>query len=163
MKAGMDEHISKPINAVELLTVLERFHRSRGHAGPVADRQSCGMQSLESLCTNADAFDEHALLERLGGDKEAFKEILAMFCEHIPTLLKDLRVAVLAENWEGVARLSHSLKGASANVGAHALADLAAEMERMSRAPHPDRLHSLLSRMDLQLGAVKQSAGRLGC
>ena len=160
MKAGMDEHISKPIKIAELLSVLDRFHGSRWHGGSVTERQPGGMQSLESLRADADAFDKHALLERLGGDKEAFKEILELFCEQIPAMLKDLRLAVQAEDWDRLARLSHSLKGACANVGARALADLAAEMERMTQTPHPAKLYALLSRMDLGLSAVKHLAGR---
>lgn len=96
----------------------------------------------------------------MGGDKEAFKEILELFCEQIPAMLKDLRLAVQAEDWDRLARLSHSLKGACANVGARALADLAAEMERMTQTPHPAKLYALLSRMDLGLSAVKHLAGR---
>ncbi len=162
MKAGMDEHISKPINVTELLRILARFRRSRGHAGRAAGLSSYGLDYRECPRSDADAFDNNALLERLGGDEEALKEILDLFCEQIPGMLKDLCAAVQAEDWERLASLSHSLKGASWNLGAHALADLAAELERNAQAPDPAGLHSLLSRMELELSAVRKRASQLG-
>jgi len=163
IKAGMDEHMTKPFKVAELLTVLDRYYDSRGHTGRVADRPSRRMQSQESLRTDADALDGHALLERLGGDKEAFKEVLELFCEQTPAMLMDFRSAVQAEDWERLVRLSHSLKGASATLGAQPLADLAAEMERAAQASHPARLQALLSRMDMELNAIRRSASQWGC
>jgi hypothetical protein len=103
------------------------------------------------------------LLERLEGDKQAFKEIVELFCEEIPVMLKDVRLAVQAEDWERLTRLSHSLKGASSNFGAYPLADLAGEMELMAKTPDPARVTALLARMDRELYAVERSAKQSEC
>lgn len=163
MQAGMDEHVSKPIKVAELLGILERFAGSVGHGSRVPDLLSDETRPREPSNSHPKAFDEQALLERLEGDKQAFKEIVGLFCEEIPVLLKDLRLAAQAEDWERLARLSHSLKGASSNFGAYPLADLAGQMELMAKTPDPAKLHSLLARMDLELYAVERAAKQIEC
>lgn len=163
MGAGMDEHISKPIRIAELMAVLERFTGSAGHGGSVPDGPPGNEQSRDSLGPRPKAFDEQALLERLEGDREAFDEIVELFCEQVPVMMKDVRLALQAEEWERLARLSHSLKGASANFGAYALADLAEEMERIANAPDPVKLEETLSAMEVEFRAVVRSAKQFEC
>jgi len=61
-----------------------------------------------------------------------------------------------------VARLAHTLKGASANFGAVALAALAGEMEQAAKDPNNAGLQTLLSKMDLEFKELKQHVEKLG-
>lgn len=174
-RAGMDEHIPKPLRIPQLLTVLEHFYNSHGPGASsgsqvapdslspdVVSGSSLRMTASEDHTNEIEGFDERELLERLCGDKELCKEILELFCEEFPATLAEMRAALAAEDWERLAHVAHSLKGVSANISAHSLADVAAEMERTARAPQPAKLLGLLSLIELGLSAVKQSYGRCG-
>jgi HPt (histidine-containing phosphotransfer) domain-containing protein len=157
----MDEHISKPINALELLEILERFSAlaGRGTAPGGGDGNKIGHRS--ALDSDSGVFDLEALRSRLCGDEEAVKEIAGLFLEEIPDMVVKLRSAALAEDWPLLAKLAHTLKGASASFGANSLAEVAGKIEQAAEKPRDPRLNSLLSEMDGQLVALKKSIARV--
>jgi CheY-like chemotaxis protein/HPt (histidine-containing phosphotransfer) domain-containing protein len=160
LEAGMDEHISKPITVSELLKVLARFaSANRCGVNPV-DGPSEKSRLQGTMPTDKGTFDYEALLERLGGDREALKEMMNLFSSHIPALVQDVRSAVIAEDWGRLAKLSHKLAGACATFGANALADVAREMERSAKNSQAMRIEALLSRMDLELRSLEKCVGR---
>ncbi len=161
-QAGMDEHISKPIRTCELLKVLERFAPSAGRGGASGERTRDDAPLGESPIADQKVFDLEALRDRLGGDEEAVTEVVHLFFSSMPTLLADLRSAVLAENWKLLRKLSHSLRGASATFGAMRLADLAGRIERLAEQPHKDDLQPLLSRLDTELHRLNLCVEEVG-
>jgi HPt (histidine-containing phosphotransfer) domain-containing protein len=181
-QAGMDGHVSKPINSTELLRVLQRYHLSSGRSlyqvGYVSNRiqgsDSSGSDqapshqqgvrsrnSYEALSSERRVLDVEALLDRLGWDLETARELAGLYFADVPGLVAKLRSAALEQDWKLVARYSHVLKGASANLGAMALAALAAEIEQASRDPRRDRLQGLLSRIDHELNELKLAAEKV--
>jgi CheY-like chemotaxis protein/HPt (histidine-containing phosphotransfer) domain-containing protein len=159
-EAGMDEHISKPITVSELLKVLARFASANRRAVTPVDIPSDKSGLNGPWNTDSRTFDYEALLERLGGDREALKEMMNLFSSHIPALVQDVRSAVIAEDWGRLAKLSHKLAGACATFGANALADVAREMERSAKNSQAMRIEALLSRMDLELRSLEKCVGR---
>jgi len=97
----------------------------------------------------------------LGGDRQAFEEMVDLFCAHVPPLAQDVRAAALAQNWKQLAKLSHTLAGACATFGASALTDVARQIERNAAPPRTLELEELLSRMDLELLALERYVERL--
>ena len=68
-------------------------------------------------------------LERLGGDKELFKEFIQIFHEDSPQLLEKVFAAVDDNDHDAVARSAHALKGLISNFGAKPCCELALEFE----------------------------------
>jgi TMAO reductase system sensor TorS len=162
LEAGMDEYISKPIRTSELLKILGRFAPSPRHGRVARVRTAQELMPAESPFAPQNAFNLEALRNRLGGDDEVVREMVHLFFSHTPTLVTEVRSAVQSENWELLMRLLHTLKGGSATFGADRLADLARQMEQMAKESDKDGIHSLLSRLDAELSAVKQSVEALG-
>jgi len=69
----------------------------------------------------------------LGGDTSMIGDILEMYESTAAADLQALEQAVNDGNADGATRKAHSLKGASANVGADQVAALAAEIEHAAR------------------------------
>lgn len=162
--AGMDDYITKPINASELLTLLTRF------LGP-PDAAEVSLRDLvpPKRRTNAEAapapgriFNVGALRQRLGGDEDAVREMVQLFFEHTPQLVAQIRQALQGEHWEALTKLSHTLKGGSATFGAERLAELAAEIERMSKSAEKTNDPGLVSRLDTELDALMKAVQELG-
>ncbi len=161
-EAGMDEHLAKPIRRSELLRVLGRYASERGGGsrpdGPLhpetPDRDVWGPEIK--------VLDFQALRDRLGGDDETVGEIISLFLVQAPVLLRELHKVTRAENWESVAILSHTLRGASATLGAATLADLAEEMEHAARSPSGADPDAILFRMDAALLQLVHTVEKLG-
>lgn len=85
----------------------------------------------------------------LGGDSELIRDILEMYETTAGDDLAALEHAVNAADLDGCMRRAHSLKGASANVGADAMAGVAAQFEKVARAGELERAVALVP--DLRL------------
>jgi HPt (histidine-containing phosphotransfer) domain-containing protein len=110
-------------------------------------------------------FDGAALQERVEGDVELLREIIALFLEDSPRLIEDVRAAVAAGDAAGLKRAAHTLKGAAANFGAAPVVAVALELELMGRtgnlsgaAPARDRLEVALCALGAALAALAESA-----
>lgn len=161
LEAGMDEHISKPINMRELQEVLARFCVSAGQGGVPGHEVCDKIYDVEALDANKEVFDLEPLRDRLGGDENSARQIVALFLSETPELVAKLRSAALAENWKLMAKLAHSLRGSSATLGADVLADVAGKVERVAQNPDDSTLSTLLSQLDAAVCALEASIQRL--
>jgi histidine phosphotransfer protein HptB len=103
-----------------------------------------------------------ALVDDLGGDTEAVKELVQSFLEEAPRLVAQAREAAGRGDAAGVQRAFHTLKGMAATFGALALSGHAREAEQAARAGRlPTQAD--LDRAESLLAAVrKELLARLG-
>jgi CheY-like chemotaxis protein len=103
----------------------------------------------------ADAhFSIAAMVERLDNDEEIAREIAGIFVENSKGLYAELADAIPAGDAEAVRTRAHSLKGSAGNIGAEALQQLAADMERAGRDGRLDEAERLLPQLAADLDAV---------
>jgi HPt (histidine-containing phosphotransfer) domain-containing protein len=132
LAAGMNDHVAKPILLQDLAAAIERWL-------PIPSPQAV-QDHREHEPTPPEehprpvAFDREGLLERVGGDRELFDEIVRMAAADFPAILDQLREAAAAGDSERARMHAHSIKGAAANVGAVALHLEAAAAETRAKA-----------------------------
>jgi CheY-like chemotaxis protein len=160
--AGMDEHISKPIKAPELKEVLDRFCIAAGQGRTPRNAPYHAIRGNEGFDPNRKLFDLEGLCDRLEGDRGAVKEMVQLFFSEIPAMMAGVRSAALKQDWESLAKHSHTLKGACASFGAISLADLAAEIEQAAKVSHNTGISTLISQMDLEFRELKECVEQLG-
>ncbi|MDD3580585.1 MAG: response regulator [Desulfobacca sp.] len=120
LAAGMDDYITKPINVEALVAALARARPQAGfkeiepEAAPVIDLKQ---------------FEEFR--SAMGAD--FIEELLAVFTEDAPELLRHLQQALADNDAESFRRAAHSLKSNAATFGAVALAELARELEMLGK------------------------------
>jgi HPt (histidine-containing phosphotransfer) domain-containing protein len=140
LDAGMDDYLAKPIKPAELAEVLLRWLPREASDLAKRNKLGQGQAGSPSVLTTPSSvdeeivFDETVLLGLLDGDREAAGEIIADFIADVPHLIEALRQAVENGDHVGVRRQAHTLKGASANVGAQALRVLSARLEESAAA-----------------------------
>ena len=78
-------------------------------------------------------YDQNAALDICDGDDELFREIVEIYIEDSPSILKNLKQAVMDSNSSNIEKFAHALKGASGNICADPVRDLAQIIERMGR------------------------------
>lgn len=140
LQAGMDDYLSKPINRETLQAVLARWGSAMAddpavqppslpqHA-PAPPAASPTRDESPAPVLDQEVLDE--LLEVIGADTA---RIIGVFLDDTPPLIRQLQDASVAADLDQLRALAHSLKSASANVGAMALSAAAWRIEHDARA-----------------------------
>jgi two-component system sensor histidine kinase/response regulator len=165
LAAGMNDHVTKPIERKALLQSLRRWlpqrqqspEDGRGMPSPAAGSpEPSGVADVENL----DGIDVQGSLRRLGLEYETFKRMLVRFGDTQGPTLDALRSAVAAGDAATAARHAHAIAGASGNLGADALRIAAKAIER---AGHEGggRLAPLLAELEGRAAVVFRSIDSL--
>lgn len=100
---------------------------------------------------NSQVLDRAALMERLGGDLDLFREIAGILRQDCPKLLSAIRSAVSGSDAPALERAAHTLKGCVANFGAEAAFQAAFQLERMARARKLDEAASACDSLEAEV------------
>ncbi len=108
------------------------------------------------------AFDDTVLLTLLAGDREAADEIAAEFLADVPQRIEALQAAFDDGDADQARREAHTIKGASANVGAEALREMAFRVERAAADGDLEAGRALMDEVRARLELLRQaiSVGR---
>ena len=105
-------------------------------------------------------FDWDGLLHRLMGDEDLAKEIIDDFLKQIPDNLLAIKEALNNEDLSLVQREAHIIKGASGNVGALTLQDIAEQIEIAGEEKDLVKAGSFVAELDTQLEILKNKLTR---
>jgi HPt (histidine-containing phosphotransfer) domain-containing protein len=124
--AGMDDFVSKPISLAEL-------HRTLAKWLPQSTSDETLSATALKRIIEPTALQRIAAMER-PGRRGLLERVATLFIETSNKQLDALREAVARGDLDAVRLVCHSLKSSSANVGAEALADIAAQIEHAAAA-----------------------------
>jgi two-component system, sensor histidine kinase and response regulator len=148
LDAGMDDVLAKPLDASRLKDVLDRFVIKAPAAAAPVPLPSQG-PSLASPPLDL------ARLAGLAGDDAAFmRELLATFRASAAAVLGELREALQALDRDRLRRSAHKLRGASDNIGATRLRELAALVESEAAALAGEDLQRTVEAIAAELAAL---------
>ena len=88
-------------------------------------------------------WDKEAALKRVRNKPERLVKLVNIFLDSMPERFEQLRQAVEAQNFEECANIAHAIKGVSGNLGAEALHELSAQLEKASLAGDAQTLASV--------------------
>ncbi|HEV7499075.1 MAG TPA: PAS domain S-box protein, partial [Vicinamibacteria bacterium] len=147
LAAGMDDYLSKPVPREALATALRKWIPTAGTPPPV-----------EHAATPSALPTSHPLrvLEAHAGPR-ALGEIIDVFLQTIPRRLDDLRQAHARGDADAIRAVAHSLKGASAQIGARGMADICVQVEAVVRSGDVSALSDLLTELEADYAVVSAS------
>jgi HPt (histidine-containing phosphotransfer) domain-containing protein len=108
-------------------------------------------ESMMSSKLTDSIFDWDGLLHRLMGDEDLAKEIIDDFIKQIPFNFAAVKEALNKQDMLLVQREAHIIKGASSNVGALALQEIAKQIEIAGEEKDLVKAGSFVSKLDAQL------------
>lgn len=161
LEVGMDAYLTKPVQLEELRRTLEKFLPGIGQpqaASPLAAPEAAPQRLPDEEAQGA-VFDVSVLEELVGDDQEIVREFLEEFRRSAGELADTMRNA-LAGGWVTEAgNAAHKLKSAARSVGALALGELCATIERKAREEDCTTLSALLPTFDTLLHETGERIG----
>ncbi|MBE9603710.1 response regulator [Acetobacteraceae bacterium H6797] len=165
LEAGMNDHVSKPVDPALLMSVLDRWI-SLPLAGSAADAATttpvqapAATAPRRDLPESLPPFDLKAALNRVNGKEALLRKLILDFGRKFADVAPALARHVKAGDYEQGRILAHTLKGVSATLGLAEVASRAARLEdslaKPSAPPEPSLLTALEEAMRPALEAVR--------
>jgi PAS domain S-box-containing protein len=124
LNAGMDDYISKPLKADELLAAMERV---------VARHREISEATDARPNDKGEVFDREQTLAGVDADMDLLDEVVGLFLEEYPKTMEEIRDAIAGADPHRLNRAAHALKGSVSNFGARNAVDLALRLESMGK------------------------------
>jgi two-component system, sensor histidine kinase and response regulator len=130
LAAGMDAHLSKPLDREALDRCLTKFFGQTAEQ-PVVNDENTAKNTTLTVQSPVDIAALHALLD---GDSSLERELIDDYASTGSAALKAILDAIAANDLSGVQHAAHTLKGASASLYAGASAALAGRVESAAKS-----------------------------
>ncbi|MBI5946240.1 MAG: PAS domain S-box protein [Chloroflexi bacterium] len=170
LAAGMDDYLTKPIAPAALAEKIAHWLHGLPEASRVEispDHQVFTEKSSppetqvinedESKTERVEIFNEADLLKRLMGDRELAKTIVGAFLEEIPHQIAELKREAAHGSSANARIQAHTIRGASANLAAEALRQIAHEVEIMAVRGDLDGLTNMIPMIEAQFDLFEET------
>ncbi|MBF0157676.1 MAG: response regulator, partial [Magnetococcales bacterium] len=172
LQAGMQDHIAKPVDPGDLYSTLSRWIKlatstspaaaDRGAEAAVREEAEAVDGTLSLALPDIPGLDAEAGLGRMSGNLAGYLRLLAKFRVNQGSAVEALKAALEADDRATAERLVHTLKGVSQTIGASALGEKAAILEKSIREGWDDgRRNRLLAVVAEELARICTALERL--
>ncbi len=175
LAAGMNDHVTKPIDPDQLFATLLKWIPPREHT--TLDQEPQGTlegtdltrlgQIEEELPNTLPGFDLAAGVKRLRGNRVLYRKLLSDFGADYQGVTAELREALDTDNLPAARDLVHNLKGPAGNLAATELLMAAIEMEKLLKKgdtngePSKKKLNEIFRSLEAALSQALESAKSL--
>jgi PAS domain S-box-containing protein len=135
LEAGMNDHLSKPIDPDALYRTLGKWVRGTTVERPVKVKEMAVAESESAIGQKhddlplLDGINVEAGLKRVLGNRKTYRKVLLRFFEDLQDADEAMKKLVSAGKYHEAQMLVHTIKGAGGNLGAEALQGAAGTLE----------------------------------
>jgi two-component system, sensor histidine kinase RpfC len=164
-EAGMDAHVTKPVDATLLLEVIdtlvppERRSERPAPATPVRTIPISVHPQFQPASLDAAVVEE---LMALGDGSSFFGELVFGFLRDIEMLLQDMETAIKAGNVPALRDAAHAMRSCSGNMGAVVLREICARARDLTDQNIATAGPMLIADLRQEFGRVRRAFNRLG-
>ena len=146
LKAGMNGHVTKPIDPEQLFSALQNWIQPdekrvqiQEAADPVEQTElKTSIPAEDGLPESLPGFNISAGLERLLGNKRLYRKLLVDFGNRYTKTADDTRQALDKQDFEQAHSLIHNIKGLAGNLEATDLQAAAGNLEKLVKGIQPE-------------------------
>jgi len=130
--AGMNEHLSKPIDPQEMYSTIARWVKP-------TDKPFCALQEPSVSFDNSELpslpeFDIDSALARMAGNVTSYRKTLKKVVASESDAVQRIRAALEQNDYQGVVLAAHTLKGVTSSIGANFVVPPADQLELLFTA-----------------------------
>jgi len=129
LEAGMNDHVSKPIEPDALFATLMRWAKARQGQGTVTESRAKAPNDV--ILPEIDGVDVAGALSRVAGNTRLLRDLLVQFAARQAEVNAQIVTAIESGDNKLAERIVHTVKGVSGNIG---LTDTSAAAEKLERA-----------------------------
>ena len=173
--AGMNGHVTKPIDPEQLFTTLlkwvklneERVQVNRPEVISDHPESDAALPIEDELPESLPGFDLRDGLKRLQGNKMLYRKLLLNFAKDYSRVADEIRQALDSEDFDQAHSLVHNLKGLAGNLAATDLQAATVDLEKLvkgvdKKTPSSGQLNVKFSELENALNQALESAKSLG-
>lgn len=160
LDAGMNDHISKPIDPSLLYETLSRFYKQAESAQTVEIQKLPAKGKESDEIPNIEGLDTKDGLTRVAGNQKLYLKLLRQFVDQQASAPQLIAEALASKDFLTAERHAHTVKGVAGNLGAREIQQVASTLEKLinSKAATTvldDTLHKLESVLSGFVGRLK--------
>ena len=161
---GMNDHLAKPVDVIELHAKLRNWIRPRPGLPEPAEPAPAGSFAVAAVSEGFPKLSglqpEEAMI-RLNLSWSGYRELVIRFGRDHREDVALIRVALDAGTPDAARITAHTLKGVAGNIAALRLAETAGTLVSALKGGHPEEMRRLLSVLEKELAEVMESAALL--
>ncbi|MGA7411499.1 MAG: response regulator [Bryobacteraceae bacterium] len=174
LDAGMNDHVSKPIDPDALFMTLSRWVRPKGASAKseVSDGAARGTVAPESPARQVEevaipyieGVDVSDGLRRLAGNRRLYRSLIEQFATKQGEAAGQITTALASGDRQLAERVAHTVKGVAGNLGIKQIQTSAERLERAIRendASAPAALAEFQSLLGSQVAAIESALGTI--
>jgi len=146
---GMDDYISKPINIDHLYQIVDAWGKRRTDSS-VESEPAAGERDIPQPEPKGEVINLSNALKQTLGNRELLMEILEEFAQRAERELEDLRSCAQRSDAEGLRKLAHRIKGASANICIEHLSASAHSLEKAAGVGQLQDAESIIGEIEVE-------------
>ncbi|MGD9971713.1 MAG: response regulator [Desulfatirhabdiaceae bacterium] len=166
LEAGMNDHVTKPIDPDDLFSALVRWIKPGRRETPSAECElaTAKEDTDDILPAELPGIAIASGLDRVGGNRKLYAKLLFSFREAQANAGNQIQEALESGDIETAGRIAHTVKGVSGNLGADGLYLSAGALDRVIREGGQDRdrfmaeFQSHLDQVMEGIGALQETA-----
>jgi len=152
LKAGMNDHVAKPVDPDRLISVLVSWTNRQGRQEEPEEAAAPqpGSESVDELSL-LPGMDVKTALSRVRGNRSLLLRLLHDFGRDFADACSVIRASLASGDPLSARKTAHTLKGASGNLSLTPIFDLAAALETAIHSNNETRRSSLLDELERTL------------
>lgn len=162
LRAGMNDHIAKPIDVIHMLNTMAKWIKPSKQTG--SEPSSLSSLNIDSaneellISQNLSGIDISKGLKTSSNNIELYKNLLNSFLKHESDFIKRFKYCIESNDITGATIIAHSLKGSAGNIGAEHIQREARQLEELCKNSYStEAAQKILTVLENELNKVLDS------
>lgn len=158
LDAGMNDHISKPINVKNMFQTMAKWI-TPSEPQPIATKQTDDVAIAD--IPEIIGIDQDVGLAITQGNKGLYRKLLLKYLHGNQSFASEFKAAQQNSEQDTQIRLAHTLKGTSGNIGAVQIQEIAGQLEAACENGQQDLINELMESLTAELEPIMVSLSAL--